>query len=86
MSKFDVPNAPELAWLAALVAVEAPARRSSHASGARINWGLIHRIREELTVAGFDWKLAATERKRIEDERKRADIERRYPPRKEAES
>jgi hypothetical protein len=74
----DTANATRLAWLAALVAVEAPARVSSYANAARIPWYLVTEIREELAAVGFDWKRAAIERKRITDQQRRAAVARRY--------
>lgn len=70
--RFTTPHAEELAYLAALVAVEAPARANKWASTARIPWDLVEHIRDTLSLDGFDWKQAAIERKHREDERKRA--------------
>jgi len=70
MLEFSTTQTKRLAHLAALVAIEAPARISTWATDARIPWALINDIREALALAGFDWKLAALERKRIEDQRR----------------
>lgn len=60
-----------LAYLAAMVAVEAPVRANKYASTAKVSWPLVQRIRELLEADGVDWELAATMHKEIEEREKR---------------
>jgi len=76
--EFIVMNSRHLAYLAALVAVEAPVRANANSSTAKISWQLVDQIRAALDAAGFDWRGAATEHKRLERESKRQQLEARY--------
>lgn len=79
--RYSTPHAEQLAYLAALVAIEAPASANQNASTAKIPWELIDRIRELLAESGMDWRKAALERARVEHRRKTEEQERRYPAR-----
>jgi hypothetical protein len=81
--RFETPHMAELAYLATLIAIEAPARANKHASQARIPWPLIDRLREILDKDGLDWRRAVNERARVESERRIAETRRRYPDRAE---
>lgn len=65
--RYSTPRVEYLAYLAALVAVEAPVRTSDWGK-AKVPWDLVKKIRAELTKAGFDWKTAATMHKERERE------------------
>jgi hypothetical protein len=82
--RFDTPHALELAYLAALVAVEAPVQANKYASTAKIPWHLIDALREVLAKDGFDWRKAASEAAHIERERRIAEYQRRYPSKGDA--
>ncbi len=55
--KLRVPESAResLAFLAALVAIEAPAKQG-HARAAYIQWKTIHQIRAVLDDVGFNWR------------------------------
>jgi hypothetical protein len=63
-----ISNADELAFLAALVAIETPAKPQQHTCYVRAS--LIADIREALEAGGFDWRAAHAERVRLEGERR----------------
>jgi hypothetical protein len=65
-NELNLPNASHLAWLAAMVAVEAPERVSANAVCASIPWETVTEIREALDAAGFDWRKTVKERVRLE--------------------
>ena len=63
---YHTPRATRLAYLAALVAVEAPQKRGESTNAARIPWSLIEEIRRELQDDGLDWRRASKDRAIIE--------------------
>jgi hypothetical protein len=70
--RFRTPHAEALAYIAALIAVEAPVQANKASATAKVSWKLVDDIREILTKAGFDWRMAAAAHKRIARERKSA--------------
>lgn len=62
------PNAQRLAYLAALVAIEAPTRANADAWCAKVPWDTVDAIRAALDEIGFDWLTASKEHKRIQRE------------------
>jgi len=85
MNKLNVPDATaeRLAFLAAIVAIEAPERVSLHANDVRIPWSVINEIREALEEAGWNWRYAVRERIRLEKVDKAAQVAKRYPSKPE---
>jgi hypothetical protein len=53
-SQVSERDARRLAYLAVIVAAEAPARRHPNSVSASISWAVVEEIRAAMTAAGFD--------------------------------
>lgn len=72
----NVADPGHLAYLAAIVAIEAPLKQG-HAFAAYIPWDVIHKIREALDEAGWPWRATHEDaRRRKEQARQDAHAER----------
>lgn len=60
--------------LAAIAAIEAPAKRSHASVCAAIDWDTIEEIRIELERVGFDWRAAKATADRLVRERRAARV------------
>jgi hypothetical protein len=68
-----------LAYLAAIVAIEAPLKQGQ-AFSASIPWDTVHKIRAELDEAGWPWRKAHAHRVQLDKQAKAEHQARRESP------
>jgi hypothetical protein len=75
--RYTGTNTELLAYLAVVVAVEAPERANRWASCAKIPWPVVESIRHALNGTGLDWRKAVRGRLVLQREEKRKQREAR---------
>lgn len=70
----DTESLQKLAFLAAMIAVEAPVKRADFSIRTPVRWQIIDMIRAELTGNGLDWKATRKRAQEIVTEKMTAEI------------